>query len=182
MFYCVLPQHFLSSNILSIRVPRVRKNCLPFRRNLPVSLLFAMYFLSNGCEKLLDVVPSANYLCTHLTEQNQLSNYQASLTARFKQILIRLNKFRIVITKRVVVIIRCLGKWVFHIMWHQRHKHTTHFGVLQVGSPKKVIVCLTLEHSESYLSVGNHVSRRTDEYAEPADRRYISHTNFKKLG
>ena len=27
------------------------------------------------CEKLLDVVPSANYLCTHLTERIQLSDY-----------------------------------------------------------------------------------------------------------
>ena len=56
--------------VLSIRIPRehsVRKNYLNFRRDLPVSLLLAIHYLSNGCEKLLDVVPSVNYLCTHLT-------------------------------------------------------------------------------------------------------------------
>jgi len=49
---------------------------------------------------------------------HQLSDYRASLTARFKQILIRLNnKFRIVTTKRVVVITRRLGKQAFHTRW-----------------------------------------------------------------
>jgi len=59
---------------------------------------------------------------------HQLSNYRASLTARFEQILIRLNnKFRIVTIKRTTlfVIITRLDERAFHTRWHQCHKHTT---------------------------------------------------------
>jgi len=47
----------------------VHENCLRFWRDLPVSLLLAIYFLSNGCKKLFDVASNANYLCMHLTER-----------------------------------------------------------------------------------------------------------------
>jgi len=46
----------------------MRENNLRFRRDLPVSLLLAIYFLSNY-EKLLDIVLSVNYLYTYLIER-----------------------------------------------------------------------------------------------------------------
>jgi len=63
MFYClyILPLHFC--NVLAYAFvaytrtakASVRENCLCFQWDLPVSLLLAIYFLSNDYEKLLDV-------------------------------------------------------------------------------------------------------------------------------
>ena len=101
-------------------------------------------FFRIGCEKLLNVVPSANFLCTHLTER---INYRITSIAyhplQTKQILIQLNyKFEIITTKRVIVITRRLSERAFHTRWHQRHKHKIYYIlVLRVGSsPRKVIV------------------------------------------
>ena len=90
--------------VLSIRISRehsVRKNYLNFRRDLPVSLLLAIHYLSNGCEKLLDVVPSLNYVCTHLTNALIIEH-------------------GIVPTKKVVVITGLAS--LSYKVTHQRHK------------------------------------------------------------
>ena len=89
--------------VLSIRIPRehsVRENYLNLRRDLSVSLL-AIHFLSNGCEKLLDVVPSLNYVCTHLTNALIIEH-------------------GIVPTKKVVVITGLAS--LSYKVTHQRHK------------------------------------------------------------
>jgi len=94
----------------------VRENCLRFRRDVSISLLLAIYFFSNDCEKLLDRTKWITCAC--ILRMHQLSNYRESLTARFKQILIRFNnKFRIVTTKRVIIT-RRLGERTFHTRWH----------------------------------------------------------------
>ena len=62
-------------NVIGIRVPRdhsVRETYWRFQRDLPVALLLAIHILSN--EKLLNVVPSMKYLCTHRTERINCRN------------------------------------------------------------------------------------------------------------
>jgi len=89
----------------------VRENCLNFRRDLLVSLLLAIYFLSNSCEKSLNVVRQVRIICASY-RTHQLG---VSFTARFKQILIRLNN-KIVTIKRVIT--RRLGERAFHTRWY----------------------------------------------------------------
>ena len=102
------------------------ENYLNRWRDLPVSLLLAIHFLSNGCEKLLDAIPSANYLCTHLIEC-QLSDYEHRLPS--EQILTWFkNKFWIIIRNSSLLHVR-LGERTFHTKWHQRYKYKIYFGL-----------------------------------------------------
>ena len=166
-------------------IPRgysVRENYLNLRWDLLVSLLLAILFLPNGCEKLLDVVPSANYLCTYLIER---INYRITNTA-YRPLWTNLNslnnKFWIVTTKRVIVITYRLGEWVFHIRWHQHHKHKTYSDLLSRIDAKKSYFAW-ISNIPSCLFVGNHVvSRQTDEYAkQKMGAISCTLTNFKKL-
>ena len=97
----------------------VRENCLRFRRDLPISLytfviyLLAIYFLSNGYKKLLDVVPSANYLC--ILPNASIIELPSIAYRPLRTNLIQLNnKFRIVTTKEVLVITRRLSERAFY--------------------------------------------------------------------
>ena len=130
----------------------VRENYLNLRWDLLVSLLLAILFLPNGCEKLLDVVPSANYLCTYLTER---INYRITNTA-YRPLWTNLNslnnKFWIVTTKRVIVITYRLGEWVFHIRWHQYHKHKTYSDLLsQIDAKKSYFAWISNIPSRAFL-------------------------------
>jgi len=74
-FVVAYHQCLLSHNMIGIRVSRnglVRETYRRFQRDLPVALLLAIHILSN--EKLLNVVPSAKYLCTHRTERINCRN------------------------------------------------------------------------------------------------------------
>ena len=68
-------------------------------------------------ERLWEINSTKSKLSVHASYRtHQLSNFWASLIARFKQILIRFNnKFRIVTTKRIVT---RLGERTFHTKWH----------------------------------------------------------------
>jgi len=85
-YYCCI----LLPNVLGIRTPRgqavVCANCLSFRRDLPASLPYAMYFLPN-CEKPLDVDYQVWIIGVRILTNAQVIGLQASLTAHFEYIL-----------------------------------------------------------------------------------------------
>ena len=89
-------------------------------------------------------------------QTHQLSNYRASLTAHFEQILIRLNnKFRIITTKRVVVITRRLSEWIFHTRWHQhhKHKHNIFWSFKPNHRQRKLLFCLNIPNRAFPLEI-----------------------------